>query len=108
MSNDNIQEQIAKMVSDEKVLLFMKGTPEAPMCGFSKLVVDILQDMKVQFSAVNVLEDMDIREGIKVFSSWPTIPQLYVSGEFIGGCDIIRDMNRDGSLFNICEPYTVN
>jgi monothiol glutaredoxin len=85
-------------VKSEDVVLFMKGTPQFPMCGFSGQVVQILNYVGVPFKGVNVLEDQGIREGIKAYSNWPTIPQLYVKGEFIGGCDITREMFQAGEL----------
>ena len=97
MSNP-VHEQIQSTVDANDVVLFMKGTPMFPQCGFSAAVVQVLSHMSVPFQGVNVLEDGDIRQGIKEFSSWPTIPQLYVKGEFVGGCDIIREMYESGEL----------
>ncbi|MBN9080487.1 MAG: monothiol glutaredoxin, Grx4 family [Rhizobiales bacterium 62-17] len=94
----NVQEQIAQVVANNDVVLFMKGTPQFPMCGFSSQVVQILDYLGVPFNSVNVLDDEAIRQGIKEFSNWPTIPQLYVKGEFVGGCDIIREMFQAGEL----------
>jgi monothiol glutaredoxin len=94
----NIQERIQKDVSDNRVMLFMKGTPDAPMCGFSKHVTDILKHYQAEFVAVNVLEDAELRQGIKDFSDWPTIPQLYIGGEFVGGCDITVELMQSGEL----------
>ena len=95
----DVQETIKKQVTDHPVVLYMKGTPRAPMCGFSATAVQILQACNLPlFFSVNVLDDQEIREGIKVFSDWPTIPQLYVRGEFIGGCDIMREMYQSGEL----------
>jgi len=91
-------ERIKSEIDEQDVVLFMKGTPVFPQCGFSAAVVQILSHMGVKFKGVNVLDDMDIREGIKHYSDWPTIPQLYVKGEFVGGCDIIREMFEDGEL----------
>jgi monothiol glutaredoxin len=85
-------DRIAKDVSENDVLLFMKGTPVFPQCGFSAAVVHVLSELGVKFKAVDVLKDPEIRQGIKEFSNWPTIPQLYVKGEFVGGCDILREM----------------
>lgn len=93
-----IHDKIKSLVSSNDVMLFMKGDPEMPMCGFSSVVVQILKNLHVQFSSVNVLEDENIRQGIKDFSDWPTIPQVYVKGEFIGGCDIMREMYTSGEL----------
>ncbi len=97
MSNPTF-ERIQADVTDNPVVLFMKGTPVFPQCGFSARVVQILSHMGVPFKGVNVLEDMEIREGIKSFSNWPTIPQLYVKGEFVGGCDIVTEMFQSGEL----------
>lgn len=91
-------EFIEKAISSERIFLFMKGTPEAPSCGFSALVVQILNIVGAPFGAFDVLSDDSIREGIKQFSEWPTIPQLYVDGEFIGGSDIVREMYESGEL----------
>jgi monothiol glutaredoxin len=93
-----VQDRIAQDVAENEVLLFMKGTPVFPQCGFSAAVVHILSELGVKFKAVDVLKDPDIRQGIKEFSSWPTIPQLYVKGEFVGGCDIIKEMFEQGEL----------
>ena len=90
--------QIDAEVKSSDVVLFMKGTPQFPMCGFSGQVVQILGYLGVPYKGVNVLEDQEIREGIKQYSNWPTIPQLYVKGEFIGGCDIVREMHESGEL----------
>lgn len=91
-------QSIRETVEAHDVVLFMKGTPVFPQCGFSSLVSRVLEHMGVGFHSVNVLEDMEVREGIKVFSNWPTIPQLYVKGEFIGGCDIVKEMFETGEL----------
>jgi monothiol glutaredoxin len=91
-------DRIAKDVADNEVLLFMKGTPVMPQCGFSAAVVHILSELGVKFKAVDVLKDAEIRQGIKEFSNWPTIPQLYVKGEFVGGCDIVKEMFESGEL----------
>lgn len=85
-------------VKNNSVFLYMKGTPEQPMCGFSSQVIHILKAYQVPFESRNVLDDYDIREGVKKFANWPTIPQLYVKGQFVGGCDIISDMHRKGEL----------
>jgi len=91
-------EQIKKDIAENDVVLFMKGTPVAPMCGFSAAVVQVLTHLNVKFKGINVLADGDVRQGIKDFSNWPTIPQLYVKGEFVGGCDIVREMAQAGEL----------
>jgi monothiol glutaredoxin len=98
MANDIVFERIKQDVSSNPVVLFMKGTPVFPQCGFSAAVVQILTHMGVKFKGIDVLTDPEIRQGIKEYSSWPTIPQLYVKGEFIGGCDIIREMFESGEL----------
>jgi monothiol glutaredoxin len=94
----NINEKIKDIISKNDVVLFMKGTPEMPQCGFSMTVSNILKELKVKFNGVNVLADPEIRQGIKDFSNWPTVPQLYVKGEFIGGCDIAKEMYENGEL----------
>ena len=98
MSDNPAFAVIKKEITDNDVVLFMKGTPQAPMCGFSAAVVQVLSHSGVQFKGINVLADQEVREGIKAFSNWPTIPQLYVKGEFIGGCDIVREMAEKGEL----------
>ena len=97
MSNP-VHDRIQQEVSSNDVLLFMKGTPVFPQCGFSAATVGILSNLGVKFKAIDVLKDPEIRSGIKEFSNWPTIPQLYVKGEFVGGCDIIREMFQAGEL----------
>ncbi len=96
--SDDVQTSIENAVKGNDVLLFMKGTPTFPQCGFSSVVVQVLDYLGVEYQAVNVLEDQGVREGIKAFSDWPTIPQLYVKGEFVGGCDIIKEMFEAGEL----------
>lgn len=98
MTDTATLESIRNTVESHDVVLYMKGTPLFPQCGFSSLVSRVLQHMGVEYHSVNVLEDMDVREGIKVYSDWPTIPQLYVKGEFIGGCDIVKEMYETGEL----------
>lgn len=92
------QDTIKSQVDSNDVILYMKGTPTFPQCGFSSVVSQILNYLQVEYASVNVLEDMEIREGIKQFSNWPTIPQLYVKGEFVGGCDIVKEMFEQGEL----------
>jgi monothiol glutaredoxin len=104
---DQITERIKHDISDNPVLLYMKGTPVFPQCGFSAAVVQILTTMGVKFKGIDVLADPEIREGIKVFSQWPTIPQLYVKGEFVGGCDIIREMYESGELQDYLKEHGV-
>jgi len=96
--DDTVQQRISQNIADHPVVLFMKGTPVFPQCGFSAAVVQILSHLGVKFKGIDVLADAEIRQGIKEFSNWPTIPQLYVKGEFVGGCDIIREMFESGEL----------
>ncbi|MBS0185915.1 MAG: Grx4 family monothiol glutaredoxin [Proteobacteria bacterium] len=98
-----IKEQIQKDIRENFVILYMKGTADAPMCGFSAVVVQILNTLNVPFKAINVLENPEIREGIKEYTNWPTIPQLYIKEEFIGGCDIVREMYQSGELQVLLE-----
>ena len=95
---DSVTDRIQTDIDQNTVMLYMKGTPMFPQCGFSARVVQILTHMGVPFQSANVLEDMELREGIKEFSQWPTIPQLYVKGEFVGGCDIVTEMFQSGEL----------
>ena len=106
MAND-VFERIQSEIDEAPVMLYMKGTAMFPQCGFSARVVQILTHMGVPFKTANVLEDMELREGIKQFSQWPTIPQLYVKGEFVGGCDIITEMFQSGELKPILEDAGV-
>ena len=100
----NVQEIIKEQVTNNPVVLYMKGTPRAPMCGFSATAVQILQACNLPlFFSVNVLEEPAIRDGVKIFSDWPTIPQLYIRGEFVGGCDIMREMYQSGELQKLLE-----
>tara|TARA_B100001063_G_C16404865_1_gene376623 strand:- start:250 stop:582 length:333 start_codon:yes stop_codon:yes gene_type:complete len=96
--NDSTKNLIQSHIDNNEVCLFMKGTPDAPQCGFSMAVSNMLKILEVNFTGVNVLEDQNVREGIKVFSDWPTIPQLYIKKEFVGGCDIIKEMYENGEL----------
>jgi monothiol glutaredoxin len=93
-----IRERIEQAIRGHRVVLFMKGTPALPMCGFSAAVARILDDLGVEYRAIDVLEDPELREGIKEFSNWPTLPQLYVNGSFVGGCDIVRELYARGEL----------
>ena len=95
------KEQIEKMIGDNEVFLFMKGNPDFPMCGFSSVASAILKKTGVEFGHCNVLDDNNIREGIKTFSNWPTIPQLYIKNEFVGGCDIMKEMAESGELLEL-------
>ncbi len=101
MSNDQTQKFIEHLVNNNRVMLFMKGNKIFPQCGFSAAVVEVLKKHKVPFESFNVLSDMNVREGIKEYSDWPTIPQLYVEGEFVGGCDIVREMDASGELVDL-------
>ena len=103
-TNDLIKNEI----ENNEVCLFMKGTPDAPQCGFSMATSNILKILEVNFKGINVLENQNLREGIKVFSDWPTIPQLYVKNEFIGGCDIVKEMYESGELANLFESKNIN
>jgi len=96
--DENLKIKINKYLEDNEVCLFMKGTPEVPQCGFSMAISNVLKHLNVNFKGINVLEDNEIREGIKQFSDWPTIPQLYIKKEFVGGCDIIKEMFEKGDL----------
>ena len=106
--DDQTKNLIQTHIDNNEVCLFMKGTPDAPQCGFSMAVTNMLKILEVKFQSVNVLEDQNIREGIKVFSDWPTIPQLYVKKEFIGGCDIIKEMYESGELKKVFDDKGVN
>ena len=101
--DQQINDLISKEIEGNEVCLFMKGTPDAPQCGFSMAVSNMLKVLEVNFKGVNVLEDQNMREGIKVYSDWPTIPQLYVKNEFIGGCDIVKEMYESGELVKLLE-----
>jgi monothiol glutaredoxin len=98
MNEQEVKDWIGKQVAANDVVLFMKGTKEAPQCGFSMQVAQVLKHLGVDFKDINVLDDLGVRDGIKVYSNWPTIPQLYVKGEFVGGCDIVREMFQAGEL----------
>ena len=98
-----MKEIISKLISENDVCLFMKGTPDSPQCGFSMTVTNVLKHLNVKFRGVNVLEDENLRQGIKDYSDWPTIPQLYVKSEFIGGCDIVKEMFESGELKKIFQ-----
>ena len=99
---------ISKEIESNEVCLFMKGTPDAPQCGFSMAVINMLKLLEVNFKGVNVLEDEKLRQGIKEFSDWPTIPQLYIKKEFVGGCDIVKEMYENGELKKILEDKGIN
>ena len=99
---------IQNTINDNDVCLFMKGTPDAPQCGFSMAVSNMLKILEVNFKGINVLESQELREGIKKFSDWPTIPQLYIKKEFVGGCDIIKEMYESGDLKKVFEDKGIN
>ena len=99
--NNKIYDKIQNLIDENEVMLFMKGTPDMPQCGFSAAIVGVLNHIGVNFNSTNVLQDEEIRQGIKDFSDWPTIPQLYVQKEFVGGCDIIREMHENGELVKL-------
>tara|TARA_E500000178_G_C16545491_1_gene540639 strand:+ start:271 stop:612 length:342 start_codon:yes stop_codon:yes gene_type:complete len=107
-NNDHVSQNIENEINSNEVMLFMKGTPVFPQCGFSARVVDILTKVGVKFATVNVLESDDMREGIKKYSNWPTIPQLYVKKEFIGGCDIITEMFESGELLELLNTNGID
>ena len=106
--DDKIKNLIQSHIDNNDVCLFMKGTPDAPQCGFSMAVSNMLKILDVNFKGINVLEDQNVRDGIKVFSDWPTIPQLYIKKEFIGGCDIVKEMYEKGELKKILEDKEIN
>ena len=105
--DDQTKSLIQNHIDNNEVCLFMKGTPDAPQCGFSMAVSNILKILEVNFKGVNVLEDQNLREGIKVFSDWPTIPQLYIKKEFVGGCDIIKEMYENGEIKKIFDDNQI-
>ena len=106
--DDQTKTIIQNHIDSNDVCLFMKGTPDAPQCGFSMAVSNILRLLEVNYKGVNVLESQNIREGIKIFSDWPTIPQLYIKKEFVGGCDIVKEMYENGELKKIFEDKGIN
>ena len=106
--DEKIKNTIQKHIDSNDVCLFMKGTPDAPQCGFSMAVSNMLKILEVNFTGINVLEDQSIREGIKIFSDWPTIPQLYIKKEFVGGCDIVKEMYENGELKKILSEKNIS
>tara|TARA_B100001989_G_scaffold251478_1_gene230773 strand:- start:13 stop:330 length:318 start_codon:yes stop_codon:yes gene_type:complete len=102
-----IKKNIEELIKNNDVCLFMKGTPDSPQCGFSMAVSNVLKHLKVNFKSINVLSDENMRQGIKDYSDWPTIPQLYVKGEFIGGCDIVKEMFEKGDLKKLFEEKKI-
>ena len=105
---DHVSQNIENQIKSNEVVLFMKGTPVFPMCGFSAATVEVLNKIGVKFESVNVLDSDEMREGIKKFSNWPTIPQLYVKEEFIGGCDIVREMFESGELLELLNTKGID
>ena len=105
--NDETKNLIQNTINENEVCLFMKGTPDAPECGFSMAVSNVLKHLKVNFNGINVLDDENLRQGIKEFSDWPTIPQLYVKGEFVGGCDIVKEMFEKGELISLFKEKKI-
>ena len=101
--DQQVKDKIENEITNNEVCLFMKGTPEVPECGFSMAVTNVLKHLKVNFNGINVLDDENLRQGIKEFSDWPTIPQLYVKGEFVGGCDIVKEMFEKGELSSLLK-----
>tara|TARA_A200000113_G_C8711973_1_gene305424 strand:+ start:168 stop:500 length:333 start_codon:yes stop_codon:yes gene_type:complete len=106
--DDKTKTIIQNHINDNEVCLFMKGTPDAPQCGFSMAVSNMLKILEVKYKGVNVLEDQSIRDGVKTFSDWPTIPQLYVKKEFVGGCDIVKEMYESGDLKKVFDEKGIN
>lgn len=108
MLDEALKDRIDQEVAAGEVVLFMKGTPVFPQCGFSAVVVQVLSHLGVKFKGINVLDDPALRDGIKLYSSWPTIPQLYVKGEFVGGCDIVREMFETGELMEMLQTRGID
>ena len=106
--DQQVKEQIENSINNSDVCLFMKGSPEAPQCGFSMAVSNILKILEVKYQSVDVLKDQKIRESIKIYSEWPTIPQLYIKKEFVGGCDIIKEMFENGELKKLLKDKNIN
>ena len=106
--DDKTKNLIQGEINNNEVCLFMKGTPDAPQCGFSMAVSNLLKILEVNFKGINVLENQEVRQGIKEFSDWPTIPQLYIKKEFVGGCDIVKEMYENGELTKLLENKNIN
>tara|TARA_B100000029_G_scaffold303084_1_gene295901 strand:- start:178 stop:510 length:333 start_codon:yes stop_codon:yes gene_type:complete len=106
--DQQINDLIKQEIDNNEICLFMKGTPDAPQCGFSMAVSNMLKILEVKFKGVNVLENENLRQGIKEFSDWPTIPQLYIKKEFVGGCDIVKEMYENGELKQLFDKYSIN
>ena len=107
MLNEEVKNKIENSIQKNDVCLFMKGSPDAPQCGFSMAVSNVLKHLEIKFTGINILEDPDLRDGIKIYSEWPTIPQLYIKGEFIGGCDIVKEMFENGELQKILSNKSI-
>ena len=107
MLSEKVKNKIENSIQKNDVCLFMKGTPDVPQCGFSMAVSNVLKHLEIKFTGINILEDSDLRDGIKVYSEWPTIPQLYIKGEFIGGCDIVKEMFENGELQKILSNKSI-
>ena len=105
--DEKLKKKIDNEVEKNEVCLFMKGTPEVPQCGFSLAVSNVLKHLDVRFKGINILEDSELREGIKVYSDWPTIPQLYIKGKFVGGCDIVKEMFEKGEIQNVLKEQKI-
>ena len=105
--DDQLRKRISETISRDRVMLFMKGNPSMPQCGFSAAVVGILKEVGVPYGTFNILADQEIREGLKEYSSWPTFPQLYLDGKLVGGCDIVRDLHARGELTKLLAPAPV-
>ena len=108
MSENPVFERIKQDISDSDIVLYMKGTPVFPQCGFSAAIVQVLSQLGVKFKGIDVLTDPSLRQGVKEFSRWPTIPQLYVKGDFVGGCDIVREMYETGELRELLQSRGIN
>ena len=106
--DENVKQRIQTEIDSNNVVLFMKGTPVFPQCGFSSMVSQVLNHMSVEFKGIDVLTETSLRDGIKIFSDWPTVPQLYVKGEFVGGCDIIREMYDSGELKQLFDEKSIS
>ena len=106
--DDQTKDLINNEITNNEVCLFMKGTPDAPQCGFSMAISNMLKILEVNYKGINVLESQSLREGIKEFSDWPTIPQVYIKGEFVGGCDIVKEMYENGELKKVLEDKGIN
>ena len=107
MLNEEVKKKIESNIQKNDVCLFMKGSPDVPQCGFSMAVSNVLKHLEIKFAGINILENSDLRDGIKVYSEWPTIPQLYIKGEFIGGCDIVKEMFENGELQKILSTKSI-